>query len=61
MQLRYRYRVYPTREQQVSLAQAFGCARVVWCVLILARWNVSRRASDLLPQNGARRSHSSRN
>ncbi|SCF16013.1 putative transposase [Micromonospora purpureochromogenes] len=30
MQLRYRYRVYPTPEQQVSLAQAFGCARVVF-------------------------------
>ncbi|MEU4645101.1 helix-turn-helix domain-containing protein [Micromonospora sp. NPDC023814] len=30
MQLRYNYRVYPTPCQQVSLAQAFGCARVVF-------------------------------
>ncbi|MFF2087967.1 RNA-guided endonuclease InsQ/TnpB family protein [Nocardia sp. NPDC058176] len=30
MQLRYRYRVYPTPEQQNALAQSFGCARVVF-------------------------------
>ena len=27
---RYRYRLYPHPHQQVSLAKAFGCARVVW-------------------------------
>ncbi|WP_245568600.1 RNA-guided endonuclease InsQ/TnpB family protein [Nocardia concava] len=30
VQLRYRYRVYPTPGQQESLARAFGCARVVY-------------------------------
>ncbi|WP_446220334.1 RNA-guided endonuclease InsQ/TnpB family protein [Micromonospora sp. IBHARD004] len=30
MQLRYNYRVYPTPAQQVALARAFGCARVVF-------------------------------
>ncbi|HEX6969832.1 MAG TPA: transposase, partial [Micromonosporaceae bacterium] len=30
MQLRYNYRVYPTPDQQQSLARAFGCARVVF-------------------------------
>ncbi|MDR7170597.1 putative transposase [Nocardia kruczakiae] len=30
MQIRYRYRVYPTPEQRESLARAFGCARVVF-------------------------------
>jgi putative transposase len=30
MKLRYRYRFYPTTEQQTNLAKAFGCARVVW-------------------------------
>ncbi|WP_405150734.1 transposase [Nocardia salmonicida] len=30
MQLRYNFRVYPTPGQQVSLARAFGCARVVY-------------------------------
>ncbi|MGW3606730.1 RNA-guided endonuclease InsQ/TnpB family protein [Micromonospora sp. NPDC005161] len=30
MQLRYNYRVYPTPAQQVLLARAFGCARVVF-------------------------------
>ena len=30
MKARYRYRVYPTDQQQQSLAQLFGCARVVW-------------------------------
>ncbi|WP_130508808.1 RNA-guided endonuclease InsQ/TnpB family protein [Krasilnikovia cinnamomea] len=30
MQLRYRYRVYPDAAQRTALAQAFGCARVVF-------------------------------
>ncbi|MEV0107949.1 transposase [Nocardia sp. NPDC050799] len=30
MQLRYNYRVYPTPGQQIALARAFGCARVVY-------------------------------
>ena len=30
MKLRYNYRIYPTKQQQQSLAQTFGCARVVW-------------------------------
>ncbi|GAA2827060.1 RNA-guided endonuclease InsQ/TnpB family protein [Crossiella cryophila] len=30
MQLRYNYRVYPTPDQQQSLARVFGCARVVF-------------------------------
>jgi putative transposase len=30
MQVRYRYRVYPTAGQQQALARAFGCARVVY-------------------------------
>lgn len=30
MQLRYQYRVYPTPGQRSALAQAFGCARVVF-------------------------------
>ena len=30
MQLRFNYRVYPTPGQQIELAKAFGCARVVF-------------------------------
>lgn len=30
VQLRYQYRVYPTPTEQNRLAQAFGCARVVF-------------------------------
>ncbi|MFD3508105.1 RNA-guided endonuclease InsQ/TnpB family protein [Nocardia sp. NPDC058666] len=30
MELRYNFRVYPTPGQQVALARAFGCARVVY-------------------------------
>ncbi|MFD4401191.1 RNA-guided endonuclease InsQ/TnpB family protein [Nocardia sp. NPDC058499] len=30
MQLRYNFRVYPTPRQRTALAQAFGCARVVY-------------------------------
>ncbi|GAB3220505.1 RNA-guided endonuclease TnpB family protein [Glycomyces halotolerans] len=37
MLLRYRYRIYPTRPQRQSLAQAFGCARVVYNDAVAAR------------------------
>lgn len=30
MELRYRYRCYPTPVQERALARSFGCARVVW-------------------------------
>jgi putative transposase len=30
MKVRYQYRFYPTNHQQQSLAQLFGCVRVVW-------------------------------
>jgi putative transposase len=30
VQLRYHFRVYPTTSQQIELARAFGCARVVF-------------------------------
>jgi transposase len=30
VQLRYKYRVYPTPSQQIKLTRAFGCARVVF-------------------------------
>ena len=30
MQVRYRYRIYPSPSQQQALARAFGCARVVY-------------------------------
>lgn len=30
MKARYKYRVYPTDQQQQSLAQLFGCVRVAW-------------------------------
>jgi len=30
MKARYRYRIYPTPSQKVSLAKLFGCVRMVW-------------------------------
>src|SRR6516164_11070347 len=30
MQVRYRYRLYPSPDQEQALARAFGCARVVF-------------------------------
>jgi putative transposase len=30
VQVRYRYRAYPTQGQQQTLARTFGCARVVF-------------------------------
>ncbi|MEZ5149620.1 RNA-guided endonuclease InsQ/TnpB family protein [Rhodococcus zopfii] len=42
MQLRYRYRLCPTPGQQNALAQAFGCARVVFNDAIAAREHARR-------------------
>jgi putative transposase len=37
MQLRYKYRLYPSPGQQQALARAFGCARVVFNDALAAR------------------------
>ena len=37
MQLRYSYRLYPSADQQIALARAFGCARVVFNNALAAR------------------------
>ena len=37
MQLRYNYRLYPAPRQQIALAKAFGCARVVFNDALAAR------------------------
>jgi IS605 OrfB family transposase len=37
MQLRYSYRLYPTPDQEQALANAFGCARVVFNDALAAR------------------------
>ncbi|MEV6101376.1 transposase [Nocardia sp. NPDC051981] len=42
MQLRYNFRVYPTPGQRVALAQAFGCARVVYNDALAARETARR-------------------
>lgn len=49
MQLRYNFRVYPTPGQQIALAQAFGCARVVYNDALRARqeaFQAGQRISD---------------
>ncbi|MFD4456964.1 RNA-guided endonuclease InsQ/TnpB family protein [Nocardia sp. NPDC058480] len=49
MQLRYNFRVYPTVGQQQSLAQAFGCARVVFNDALAIReqaFREGRRVTD---------------
>ncbi|MEU1430910.1 transposase [Nocardia sp. NPDC005746] len=45
MQLRYNFRVYPTPGQRISLARAFGCARVVYNDALAAR-ETARRAGQ---------------
>ncbi|THV40810.1 RNA-guided endonuclease InsQ/TnpB family protein [Glycomyces buryatensis] len=37
MQLRYRYRIYPTAPQRRELARVFGCVRTVWNDAVAAR------------------------
>ena len=47
MKARYQYRFYPTDQQRQSLAQLFGCVRVVWNdALALCK------QSEKLPSNG---------
>lgn len=50
MQLRYQYRLNPTPGQQVALARAFGCARVVFNDAIAAREH-ARRAGLPYPKD----------
>jgi len=49
MKARYRYRIYPTDQQQQSLAQLFGCVRVVWNdALALCKQSEKKPKSALL-------------
>ena len=48
MQLRYNYRLYPTTGQQVALARAFGCARVVFNDGLCAREQAHRAGQPYL-------------
>ena len=52
MKARYRYRIYPTNSQQISLARLFGCTRVVWNDA-LAHCIEEYRAGHKKPSNGA--------
>ncbi|MBD0262225.1 MAG: transposase [Tolypothrix sp. Co-bin9] len=46
MKARYQYRFYPSDQQQVSLAQLFGCVRVVWNDAL-----ATCKQSEKLPRN----------
>ncbi|CAM02034.1 IS605 OrfB family transposase [Saccharopolyspora erythraea NRRL 2338] len=48
MQLRYRYRLYPTPGQRQALARAFGCARVVYNDAVRARQD-AHKAGEKYP------------
>ena len=52
MKARYRYRIYPTIPQQISLARLFGCVRVVWNDA-LVHCIEEYRAGHKKPSNGA--------
>ncbi|WP_406471076.1 RNA-guided endonuclease InsQ/TnpB family protein [Streptomyces sp. NBC_01615] len=51
MQLRYAFRLYPDSGQRTALAQAFGCARVVFNDAVRARED-ARRAGEAFPKAG---------
>jgi putative transposase len=51
MQLRYSFRLYPNGPQRSALAQAFGCARVVYNDALRARES-ARTAGDPFPKAG---------
>lgn len=39
MNLGFKYRVYPTKEQEVFFAKSFGCCRKVWNLMLADRNN----------------------
>ncbi|MFD4321030.1 helix-turn-helix domain-containing protein, partial [Streptomyces sp. NPDC058548] len=51
MQLRYSFRLYPNGPQRSALAQAFGCARVVYNDALRAR-ETARAAGEAFPRTG---------
>ncbi|WP_405188646.1 RNA-guided endonuclease InsQ/TnpB family protein [Streptomyces anulatus] len=51
MQLRYSFRLYPNGPQRSALAQAFGCARVVYNDALRAR-EIARTAGEAFPRIG---------
>lgn len=51
MQLRYAFRLYPDTGQRTALAQAFGCARVVFNDAVRARQD-ARAAGEAFPKIG---------
>ncbi|WP_327425933.1 RNA-guided endonuclease InsQ/TnpB family protein [Streptomyces sp. NBC_01236] len=51
MQLRYAFRLYPDSGQRAALAQAFGCARVVFNDAVRARED-ARRGGGAFPKAG---------
>ncbi|AJF63494.1 RNA-guided endonuclease InsQ/TnpB family protein [Streptomyces vietnamensis] len=51
MQLRYSFRLYPNGPQRSALAQAFGCARVVYNDALRAR-ETARAAGEAFPKTG---------
>lgn len=51
MQLRYSFRLYPNGPQRSALAQAFGCARVVYNDALRAR-ETARAAGEAFPGAG---------
>ncbi|MBB2947044.1 transposase [Actinoplanes lutulentus] len=52
MQLRYNYRIYPDASQRTALAQAFGCARVVFNDGLRAR-QAARERGETYISDGA--------
>lgn len=51
MKARYRYRIYPTLSQKISLAKLFGCVGMVWND-VLAYCVEQYHLSNKKPKNG---------
>ncbi|MFE5165585.1 RNA-guided endonuclease InsQ/TnpB family protein [Streptomyces sp. NPDC056697] len=51
MQLRYRFRLYPSADQRAALARSFGCARVVYNDALRAR-ETARQQGLPFPRTG---------
>ncbi|WP_078865119.1 MULTISPECIES: RNA-guided endonuclease InsQ/TnpB family protein [unclassified Streptomyces] len=51
MQLRYKFRLYPTQDQRKALANAFGCARTVYNDALRVRREAMEKG-DPLPRSG---------
>jgi len=50
----YKYRIYPTDSQKEFFAKNFGCARLIWNVMLSERIDAYKKKEDAPPVHANR-------